>query len=142
MPRAAVVLVLLGTGCEDYIWGEVVVDDNVQESGFAGVQQIVEQNCLGCHQKGTELGGLNLETDLYGATVNVVGQYSIPLVLPGEPENSMLYLKMADEQPDYTGTDMPPGSGGLSRALTGVVFDWIANGAPNGPGTAPADTGQ
>lgn len=131
MRTAALMLAGLGlASCEDYIWGEVVVDDDVQAEGFAGVRQIVENNCLGCHQTGTALGGLDLEADLYAATVDVVGQYSIPIVLPGDPENSMLYLKIADLQPEYTGTDMPPGSGGLSLALTQIVFQWIEDGAP------------
>lgn len=144
MRRASVFAAVLAlTGCEDYIWGEAVIDEPVQATGFAGVEQIVAENCLGCHSTAANLGGLDLEIDLHGATVNVVGQYSIPLVLPGQPEESMFYLKVVDEQPDYTGTDMPPGSGGLPRALAEVVYQWIESGAPDAKGAASTvDTGE
>ncbi|HHO52556.1 MAG TPA: hypothetical protein ENK18_17230 [Deltaproteobacteria bacterium] len=114
--------------CDDRIYGEVAGGTEV-EGGLAGVRSIVEGQCLGCHGASSALGGLDLETDLIAATVGVVGQYQIPIVRPGAPEDSMLYLVTTNTQPDGTSGEMPPGSGGLDPSATDVIFDWIAGGA-------------
>lgn len=117
--------------CDDRIYGDVVAGGSTEtlEQGLSGVQTIVEGQCLGCHGASSALGGLDLETDLIAATVGVVGQYQIPLVQPGSPEDSMLYLVITNTQPDGTSGEMPPGSGGLGQAATDIVYDWIADGA-------------
>ena len=138
--RWSACLLCFMAGCDDYIFGEIVVDDQISEEGFGGVQQVVDQNCLGCHSAETALGELDLQSDLYGATVGVVGGYSIPIVLPRDPDNSMLYLKVVNMQPPYTGSDMPPGSGGLTHALAEVVRRWIEDGAPDASGMVPTPT--
>ena len=123
-------VMLLG-GCDDYIFGVVSAEDVdvPEQEGFLGVKEIIDDNCLGCHDANQALGGLDLETDLYGATVDVVGQYNLPLVLPGDPERSMLYTKVTGTNPEYTGADMPPGSGGIAVPLAEVIYAWIADGA-------------
>jgi len=115
-------------GCDDYVFGEefVAADDVPMAEGLAGVEEIVQGQCLGCHSAESALGGLDLETDLVANTVDVVGSYNLPIVLPGDPENSMLYRKITNTQ-DGQGADMPPGSGGLSMALSDIVYDWIVS---------------
>lgn len=126
--RLPIVFVGLLVGCDDYIFGEQVVDEATvpQVEGIEGVREIVDLNCLGCHSAEQALGGLDLETDIELDTIDVVGQYSVPIVLPGDPENSMFYLKITNAQ-DGRGADMPPGSGGLSTALADIVYDWIVS---------------
>ena len=142
MRAPTLIVALLGlTACDDYLFG-VATNEPTElpsESGFAGVEQVVDAHCLGCHSPPQPLGGLDLETDLYGATVNVVGQYGLPIVFPNDPESSMFYLKLANQNPPNTGTDMPPGSGGLSPTLAAIVQDWILAGAPDGSGQLPSD---
>lgn len=46
------------------------------------------------------------------------------LVVPGNPEQSLLYNKI------YTG-QMPPGNMRLKKADVQVVYDWILQGAMN-----------
>lgn len=135
MSRAAWVWVLLlAAGCDDTIWGESGFEatEPPAQTGYAGVQEISQGRCEGCHNTAAAegAGGLDLSTDLHAATVGVIGLYGLPLVTPGDPENSMFYLKMTDSQPENTGTDMPPGSGGLPPILSDVVKDWILDGAP------------
>lgn len=115
-------------GCDDYIFGEQVVDrrDVPQSEGLAGVQEIVAAQCLGCHSASQALGDLDLETDIPAATIEVIGSFNLPIVLPGDPESSTLYRKITNTQ-DGQGSDMPPGSGGLAPALTDIVYDWIVS---------------
>ncbi len=118
--------------CDDRIYGQPGggLDPATVTSGYDGVLSFVGENCLGgCHGAEVALAGLDLETDLHLATVGVVGQYQIPIVQPGDPENSMFYLKITNTQPEYTGGEMPPGSGGVGEGITEIVYDWILDGA-------------
>ncbi|MBX2797750.1 MAG: hypothetical protein KTR31_08785 [Myxococcales bacterium] len=130
--HVAMICAMTLTGCDDYLFGELEdgPDDVPAQTGYAGVVEIAQSQCLGCHSAATMQGGLDLETDLHAATVGVTGQYILPIVLEGQPRESMLYMKITDSHPDNTGTDMPPGSGGISDAAADVVFDWILDGAP------------
>ena len=133
MSRAAFVIVamVLAAGCDDTIFGQSGVDaEPPSQTGYAGVQEISKGLCEGCHNSAGQQGGLDLSSDLHLATVGVMGQYGLPLVTAGQPENSMLFLKMSNTHPENTGTDMPPGSGGLSPSLTDVVEQWILDWAP------------
>jgi hypothetical protein len=123
----------LGTGCDDTLFGEsegeATLDPSIQ--GYSGVQQIAEDNCYGCHSATAApvAGfGLDLETDLYAATVGVAGAYGVPLVVAGSSGESMLYLKVAAENPDGTGGSMPPGAR-MPDAVIDVIGAWIDDGA-------------
>ncbi|MEQ1505590.1 MAG: c-type cytochrome domain-containing protein [Myxococcota bacterium] len=123
----------LGAGCDDELFG--IADEGSTTpgaTGYAGVNEIASANCLGCHGASSAAGsgfGLDLETDLAGATVGVVGGYGVPLVTPQDLEQSMLYLKIAGENPDNTGGAMPPGAA-LGLGTVDVVAAWIEDGAP------------
>lgn len=88
-----------------------------------------------CHGGG--LAGVNFATK-DAAWATLVGQPSNPMrecaklgkqrVVPGEPDNSLLYLKLDINAP--CGQQMPPG-GALSDAARERVRQWIMMGAKN-----------
>lgn len=111
-----------------------------------------------CHQpplSNTTNGNLDLKTDPYTAllgdggvaAVDVGEPYNykyngMPLVTPGDPAHSLLYLKInaapacspgiAQSTTCPYGQHMPNLSGQtLSPAVVEAVREWIANGAPN-----------
>ncbi|HKJ68371.1 MAG TPA: Ig-like domain-containing protein, partial [bacterium] len=78
----------------------------------ANVQPIFSANCTGCHGGN---GGLFLTSDqAYDNLVNTesVGYAPMNRVVPGSPENSVLYLKVTGDQ--QVGQRMPQGGSALS----------------------------
>lgn len=134
-PGGAMRAVLIGSlgvaaGCDDLVFGKLP-EPPLSQEGLAGVEEVADTYCLGCHSATAVLGQLDLETDLYTAVVDVPASSGQGLLVePGSPETSILYLKITNAQ--ATGTDMPPGSGGLSVQATDIVKNWIADGAPDG----------
>jgi hypothetical protein len=133
--RRTVLLVLVGAtagGCDDVLWGPVT-EAPLSQDGYVGVQAIADTYCISCHSADAALGQLDLETDLHNATVGVGSSQlaTFVLVQPGDPANSLLYLKITNQAPAEAGTDMPPGSGGLDPDAAKIVEDWIAAGAPD-----------
>ncbi len=125
---ALALAVLPLAGCDDTIFegGEAEPVEGVE--GFEGVQAIVSTHCLGCHSNASALGDLDLESDLYNAIVGVNGNYGLPIVDPGNLDSSMFYVKTTNQQgPD--GSDMPPGTGGLSAPENEIIANWILDGA-------------
>lgn len=127
--RGLLAALLFTAACDDIVFGpEDVV---ISSTGYPAVQEIVDaEGCLGCHNAASSLGDLDLETDLHATTVDVTGAYGLPIVAPGDPAGSMLYLKITNTQGASEGTDMPPGSGGLDADVIQIVEDWINDGAP------------
>src|SRR5688572_12490886 len=123
-----VVAAATGGGCDDVIFGAGGVDVPVDQDGYAGVQAIVESACVTCHSSGPVGNSLDLATDLHGATVGVPSSQDADwiLVQPGEPESSLLYLKVTGQAPSETGgADMPPGTGGIDPAAAEIIESWI-----------------
>jgi len=91
------------------------------------VQPIYDQNCIDCHPGS---GNLDLTADnSYAETVNVSASgYSGILVVPGDPEASVLYKKI-DGSGAY-GSNMPVG-GSLSQTQINTIKQWILEGAQN-----------
>ena len=91
------------------------------------VQPIYDQNCISCHPSS---GNLDLTAgNSYAETVNVnASAYSGKLVVPGDPEASVLYKKI-DGSGAY-GTNMPIG-GSLSSTQINTIKQWILEGAQN-----------
>jgi uncharacterized membrane protein len=134
MRRILALSALLGfAGCDDTLF-QAEGGEAVTTEGFAGVQAIVDSKCLGCHSAAGAPGAydLDLETDLHGAIVDVVGGYGVVLVEPGDPAASMFFQKITNTQADGNGSDMPIGSGGLPAEEAQIVEDWILDGAPPG----------
>jgi Planctomycete cytochrome C len=117
--------------CDDHVFGPAQTEGEcrggLQNVGFAGVEELVQAECIVCHSASPLGNSLDLETDLEGVLLDGVGSTSIPYVVPGDPESSYVYQKLTGTNSDGTGI-MPVG-GGLSACITDVVRDWIADGA-------------
>jgi mono/diheme cytochrome c family protein len=87
----------------------------------ADIAPILEAECGACH--GT-LGGWDASS--YTAVMET-GDHA-PVVIPGDPENSLLAQKLLGTQAE--GTIMPPGSP-LPQAEIQLILDWILAGAPD-----------
>jgi hypothetical protein len=115
-------------GCDDLIFGKQA-EPPLSQEGIAGVREIADGYCLGCHSAQSVQGQLDLETDVYGALVDVPSSSGQGvLVLPEDAAASIFYLKITNQQ--TSGSDMPPGSGGLPVEASDLVKRWIDDGAP------------
>ncbi|HKP62195.1 MAG TPA: hypothetical protein VJV78_35930 [Polyangiales bacterium] len=104
---------------------------------FTNLYNVVFWSCTNPSCHGGGLAGLNFATK-DAAWATLVGKPANPMyecaklgkqrVVPGEPDNSLLYLKLDINAP--CGQQMPPG-GSLSDAALKRVRDWIMNGAKN-----------
>ncbi len=109
---------------------------NTQDGWLDGslcyARNVFEVNCVtGCHSAIVSEGNLDLETDPYAATVGKLSTIQgVQLVVPGQPENSLLYRKMSGDFGTNEGGIMPP-AGALPDFLIEPVRVWIEQGAPN-----------
>jgi hypothetical protein len=93
------------------------------------IQPIFDGYCVSCHPP---QNGLNLKNGFsYGKLVSVAstGYPGEVRVVPGDPDNSVLYAKIANS--GLFGAPMPPGASGLARPLVDKVRTWILQGALN-----------
>ncbi len=91
------------------------------------VQPVFDQYCISCHPAS---GDLDLTAShSYNQLVNVnASGYQAKRVVPGDPENSVLYKKI--DGSGTFGSNMPLG-GSLSAAQILLIKQWIEEGAPN-----------
>ncbi|MEJ2448362.1 MAG: hypothetical protein P8Y37_10565, partial [Anaerolineales bacterium] len=82
---------------------------------------ILEEDCAICHGS---LGGWDASS--YESVIN--SGDNGPVVIPGDPDNSLLAQKLLDNQ--EIGGVMPPG-GKLPDPIIQLFLDWIAAGAPD-----------
>ena len=103
-----------------------------QLSYSLNIQSIFDSGeCLGCHSGngGTGgAGGLNLET-LTSYQSLVSPSVGTPRAVPGDPLNSVLFLKINCDNPGF-GSRMPMDLGPMSAVRQQLIFDWIRLGAP------------
>jgi predicted CxxxxCH...CXXCH cytochrome family protein len=115
-------------------------DPGFLEGQFCQVRAIFEVACTtGCHSDVVPSGNLDLLTDAHAATVLVTAQSGGYLVVPGDPEASVLLQRM--KGPGPAGGVMPP-QGVIDPIFLLAVEGWIAAGAPNDcvPGPPPPPT--
>ena len=96
-------------------------------------QNIFNTSCTSCHPGNVGAGNLGLGDGFsYGALVGVPsdGLPSILRVAPGDPLQSMLFLKINCDDPPGLGIRMPLGGSNLSATQQAFFFDWIGAGAP------------
>lgn len=96
-------------------------------------QNIFNTACTSCHPGSVGAGNLGLGDGFsYGALVNVPsdGEPSFLRVAPGDPLQSMLFLKLNCDDPPGLGIRMPLGGSNLSPTQQAFFFDWIRYGAP------------
>ena len=88
----------------------------------------------GCHNAGTQAAGLSLANadtsflELVGQFSNQVGQSTVMLVAPNDPDASYLIRKM-EGAAGITGNRMPPSGAAIPQADINQVRLWITNGA-------------
>ncbi len=91
------------------------------------VTPIFTEHCVACHPPTVEL---DLQAaNAYDQIVNIVSGSYAPgiLVVPFEPESSVLYLKMINN--GEFGIGMPPPSGGVPEYQLDIIETWILEGA-------------
>jgi mono/diheme cytochrome c family protein len=92
------------------------VPDGTPLTYDAIIQPLFEVRCGTCHGD-TPMAGLNLIT--YETTL--AGSENGPVIIPGDPEQSMLVQVQSSEQRHF---------GPLSPEELALVIEWIASGAP------------
>jgi mono/diheme cytochrome c family protein len=83
------------------------------------VAPILKSNCAGCHGDSVKMKELNLTTE----ESVLKGSESGPVVVPGKPDESLLYKKVRDGS-------MPMGKPHLSEQQIGTILSWIKGDAP------------
>jgi mono/diheme cytochrome c family protein len=102
------------------------------------IQPIFDARCTSCHSPGfptnTIVGIPMVLTPgrSFGSLVNQASAQrpDLTLVTPGEPDASLLWLKVSSNSPPV-GATMPLIGDRLSSAELALVRDWIAQGARN-----------
>ncbi|TWT43542.1 WD domain, G-beta repeat [Thalassoglobus neptunius] len=93
------------------------------------LRPVIRKRCASCHSRNQPRAGLDLST-LSGLQA---GSDSGPVVVAGEPENSLLYTVVAHlEEPT-----MPPGKPKIPSGEIKLLHDWIAGGLISKPGGEP-----
>lgn len=128
---------LLLLACDDTLFlpAEVSTTPTADGPSWCAVEQVLGNQCAVCHSAAGASGGLDLETDPYGAIVDVASSSGGTLVVPGDAQESVLYQRMAG----LSGSIMPPG-GALDASVVELVATWIDAGATTECGTG-TDTG-
>lgn len=92
------------------------------------IQPLFAEKCLGCH--GDEAQKIKADYDMRSlATALKGGDSGEPAIVPGQPENSPLYLSVTRTHDDWEA--MPPKEPDkLYAEQIGWIKDWIAGGAP------------
>src|SRR6185295_18167113 len=97
------------------------------------VRPILHQHCVQCHGPEKQKGGLRLDTP---AGVRKGGDAG-PVLVPGDPDKSLLIKAVRQTDPDLA---MPPKKSGkkLPDAVIADLVKWIQSGAPYPPDAEPA----
>ena len=125
-------LALIAAACSDLTTTTDMVFDSTPEgpATFEQVQTTVfDLSCAssGCHG-GSAWPELSAGT-AYGNIVNIESTQGLPLVYPGRPDSSYLYLKLLPDAA-VSGGRMPLGGPYLDAASLEIVRAWIESGAP------------
>ena len=98
----------------------VEIDDEIVT--YDQVQPILRKHCLNCHNESQARGGLSLS----GLDKIEAGSTSGDVVVPGAPEESLLYLVTAHlENPK-----MPPNKPKIPARELAIIEKWITTGLP------------
>lgn len=106
--------------------------DQSLDVGYDSVQEILRQHCTSCHNEDQPRADLVLTS----LDKILAGSASGPVVVPGDPQASPLYLLAAHlESPK-----MPPNKPRLSQRELTKLSKWISTGSPQG--TSPLSLAQ
>jgi cytochrome c len=89
------------------------------------VQPIFQANCYRCHGGMNHRGGLNIQT----RAGLLKGGHEGPVLIPGDPTNSLLVRLIRHEGPPKDPMPMPPKQPKLSDADISTVEQWVKAGA-------------
>ena len=89
------------------------------------VKPIFDQNCSRCHGGINHRGGLNMDT----RDQMLKGGHDGTVLVPGEPDKSLLVKLIRHEGPKDDPMDMPPRKPKLSDADIATVTQWVKAGA-------------
>lgn len=101
------------------------------------IQPIFDARCTVCHAPGrsADLQGIPHDLRAGSAYDDLVNQPSVQrgdltLVVPGDPDSSLLFLVVSTESPPV-GSPMPLGGPSLSENQIELIRQWIVQGAEN-----------
>jgi cytochrome c len=89
------------------------------------VQPILQANCYRCHGGMNHRGGLSIQT----RAGMLKGGHDGPVLIPGDPANSLLVRLIRHEGPAKDPMPMPPKQPKLSDADIATVERWVKAGA-------------
>jgi hypothetical protein len=125
---------LFACGCSGGSSGGTVIDPPDQVTATEVQAEVFGPRCAlsGCHVGATAPFGLDLGS-VASSTANTVGvaSFEVPSldrVLPGDADESYLYLKLTGD-PRIQGDPMPASGGPLGPAELALVRTWIEQGA-------------
>jgi hypothetical protein len=106
----------------------VAADEVCAKTWAADIQPIVNQYCVVCHQNASPAQNLTLQRG--GPPANLIGvpstEAEMPLITPGKPEQSYLFLKLLGEHLEAGGSgDRMPLGGELPGAERDRIEAWI-----------------
>ncbi len=87
------------------------------------IKPILADRCVECHNVETLLGDLNLQTKALAFRKRKAG----PVIVPKEPEKSMLYLVL--KLPPKDNKAMPATGHRIAKDEVSTIRQWIAEGA-------------
>ena len=140
-PRARVsgivgcaLLIVVGIGCQGSV--NVAAPPTGETILFStDIQPIFNANCTTCHRTGgqADMAGILLKLVADESFDLLVDQPSsqrsdLTLVLPGDADGSLLFLKVSSNSPPV-GATMPLVGARLSSTDLGLIRDWINQGA-------------
>ena len=107
--------------------GHVMADEDAAKPEFytTRVQPIFEANCGRCHLGNNRRGGLNMDT----RAALLKGGHDGAVIVPGDPDKSLLVKLIRHEGPADDPMPMPPKADKLSDADIATVSKWIKAGA-------------
>jgi hypothetical protein len=104
--------------------------------------QVIAVRCTPCHTTATGIGVVNGKLDMTSqaaAFTNLVNTPAAgvacnakgPRVMPGDPDMSVMYLKISLDDPTPCGGKMPLNQAALTQDQADMIESWITAGAPN-----------
>ena len=132
-PFLLILPVVAALACSDLTTNtEMVFDPSSGPATFQRVQGLFDVSCAssGCHGGQEWSAWPDLTAGMaYDNIVGVESTRGIPLVAPGQPDSSYLYLKLLPDA-EISGDRMPLGGPYLEPATLETVYMWIERGAP------------
>jgi cytochrome c len=105
----------------------VAAHENASKPEFyvTKVKPIFDANCARCHGGANHRGGLNLDTH----ESLLKGGHDGPVIVPGDPANSLLIKLIRHEGPADDPRPMPPNKPQISDNDIAIVTEWVKAGA-------------